>query len=104
MTKRGKTYNTLVRTYNRLRGDNVQKITCECGKLLYESQLERHLQTKMHKQLMEYKEAHTQFLIQEREKKLKRKETIKELLIQNEQERIKLLEEQNILLNDESLN
>lgn len=59
-------YEALIKTYNRSR-KSATKVVCECGKHLFESQLERHLQTIMHNNLMRHKEQYNQFLLIEEE-------------------------------------
>lgn len=52
MKKKAETYETMVNHYNR----HISKqVTCECGKILNENQMERHLTTGIHKLLLYYK-------------------------------------------------
>lgn len=48
-------YFNLLNHYNRdLR--KVEKVSCECGKVLYSTQLKNHMKTKMHETLLKYKQ------------------------------------------------
>jgi hypothetical protein len=47
-------YYSLLKHYNK-NSSKAEKIECECGKILFKSQYEGHLTTKMHEQLIKYK-------------------------------------------------
>jgi hypothetical protein len=53
MKKKAETYETMVKHYNR---HISRQTTCECGKILNESQMDRHLTTGVHKLLLYYKQ------------------------------------------------
>ena len=99
MGRKGSSYENLVKTYNRYRR-RANKVLCECGKHLYESQKERHLQTKMHFQLMEKKRIYEIYLEKEKERKIERLEYINKTLTKIEHDRLKLLDEKRILEQD----
>lgn len=52
MKKKAETYDTLVKHYNR---HISPQMTCECGKIILEKQLEQHKTTGVHKVLLFYK-------------------------------------------------
>jgi len=94
MGKKGCVYETLVKAYNRER-TKVGKELCECGKDIYITQRERHLQTKLHKDLLYHKERYKKFVDDEKEKRSKRLQELEDTIK-------KLQHEQNMLLQETS--
>lgn len=83
-------YYSLLNHYNRDMS-KAERIVCECGKILYRSQLDGHRTTKMHEQLLKYKQLAEQGTnlmdhkkqeeVREEKDKDKEKETLDELLL-----------------------
>ena len=49
-------YNAMLRNCNRaMIKSQTERMECECGKILFKSQYQNHLTTKMHEQLLKYK-------------------------------------------------
>jgi hypothetical protein len=65
MGKKGSAYSNLVKTHNRSRR-TINRSMCECGKMVYNSQMERHLTTKFHSDLMLKKKEYEEFLCREK--------------------------------------
>jgi len=47
-------YYSLLKNYNK-NTTKAERMECECGKVLFKSQYENHLTTKIHEQLLKYK-------------------------------------------------
>lgn len=70
MKKKAETYDTMVSHYNR---HVSPQITCECGKILLEKQMEQHKKTGVHKLLLYYKQQRDDILKQPKEEKQEKK-------------------------------
>lgn len=92
MGKKGCVYETLVKTYNRDR-PKVEKELCECGKDIYITQRERHLKTKLHKDLMFHKERYKKFVDDENERRNKRVEELAQTIEKLKEEYNQLIEQ-----------
>jgi len=60
MSKRGRSidanaYTKLLKKYNE---EQVERLTCECGKIVSKKQYEHHVTTKLHQTLLHYKKLH----------------------------------------------
>ena len=67
----GQGYSSLLRSCNRTR-KRTNKITCECGKDIFETQIEKHKKTKMHEKLLKELEKYNEFKIKEEKKNKER--------------------------------
>jgi hypothetical protein len=79
------------------------KMECECGKIFYEGQRERHLVSNLHKKLLKMKEDCENVKIMKEKKKeeeeRKQKEE-EERMQKEEEERLRLEQEQKTMKND----
>jgi len=78
-----------------------QKVECECGKTLYESKLERHLKSDLHKRLLQLKERCMK-IREEKEKRMAEIENVANRLKQ-EKDEIQRLEEQRLKRDENGL-
>lgn len=99
MGRKGTSYECLVRTYNRSRKIST-KTLCECGKEIFSSQLEKHLQTKMHKQLLTHKIKFEEYMKKEQERLKQRRETIDNDIIKCQDSIRRLQESYNSLIKE----
>lgn len=91
-------YDTLLKTYNRERPKKPRE-TCECGKQIYVSQRERHLNTQMHRDLLYQLLKQEQYKSRTEQKKNQRIELIKLTLVKLQNNQEKLMKELETLEN-----